>query len=799
MEELQEKYLSLIAKEKNVSKAEAEELIDVCIRMTALKLKIDYSEIYNSIYNVDFLTSCLSSSKACSELELEACRESCHCVEFEGKCYPKQFKDAAKINEDPDSYVERYTAGKPMPTDVLLKMVKLASYLYYNYDGGGLTDNAFDALEYHLNKRLKLRGRRYEKIGAPPIDKIRTTLPFPMASLNKVKPGSRELLDFLSLADVEDGLSWSLKLDGVSGLVVYSKGQISKIYTRGDGTIGGDVTYLTDFIEFPSLPKDSKTPNIVIRGEFILPKAIWNEKYAAPPGARHTTAYSNPRSFVSAKINSGHVSQGLSDIQFVAYEIVRMDSKEEAGEIPKISDCFEIMKNLGFKVVQHGLLKTPTVFDIVTLYKDVRLSILTEYNIDGLVLSLNTARKYGPVKLGAVNPKYSVAFKMRLEEQVRKTKVLNVEWRKTRYGKLFPVVIFESVYVDGVRLHKASGHNAAHIRDWSMGRGTIIKVVRSGDVIPMIVDVVVDEHIEPIMPDATVTGSWHWKGHDILLDNPDSDRTVQIKRIEHFFATIGVPRLREKTIEKLWDAGMKDIRAITNATPKDFIKIRGIGAKTSESHYKNIHEVMRNTRMDRYIPASTTFNLGIGRKLVKQLMRFHPSVLSEDTNTIKVMLTKKKIPGFAAKRIENVAENVPKFREFLLSLNKEDIEYAMKKDEERREKIKTGSFNPLIRGKTFVLTGFYGRFDLNLEDYIYDNLGNFSDTVTSSTSAIIAANVMDASKKMLEAQKLGVKVLSLEEFRKAYNVPSSKAEEDSDDEGGPGEDAKLGIVHEEDE
>lgn len=795
MEELQDKYLTQLAKEKKVTKAKAAELIDVCIRMTAFKHGLEYAEVYNTIYEVEFLTSCLRQK--CSELELEECRKSCQCVEFEGKCHPKYFEDAAKMNDDPDSYIERYSAGKPMGTDVLLKIVKLASYLYYNYDGGGLNDNTFDALEYHLNKRLKLRGRRYEKIGAPPIDKIRTNLPFPMASLNKVKPGSRELLDFLALAATSGGeLVWSLKLDGVSGLVVYETGKVVKIYTRGDGTIGGDVTYLKEFIKFPDLPNGTKTPRIVVRGEFILPKAVWLEKYAAPPGMRHSGNYSNPRSFVSAKINSGHVSQGLGDIQFIAYEIVRLDSKEESGDIPKPSECFEMLKVSGFRVVQNSLLNNPTVFDLVTLYKDIRSSALTEYHIDGIVLSLNVSRKYGPVNPGAVNPKHSVAFKMRLEEQVRKTKVLNVEWRKTRYGKLFPVVIFESVYVDGVRLHKASGHNAAHIRDWSMGKGTLIKVVRSGDVIPMIVDVVVDEHIEPIMPDQSI--GWHWKGHDIIMNDPDSDRTVQIKRIEHFFATIGVPRLREKTIEKLWDSGMKDIKAITNATPKDFIKIKGIGVKTSESHFKNIHEVMRNTRMDRYIPASTTFNLGIGRKLVKQLMRFHPSVLSEDTNTIKVMLTKKKIPGFAAKRIENVSENVPKFREFLLSLNKEDIEYAMKKDEERRERIKTGSFNALIRGKTFVLTGFYGRMDLNLEDYIYDNLGNFSDTVTSSTSAVIAANVMDSSKKMLEAQKLGVKVLSLEEFRKAYAVSGSHKGDEEDSEG-VGEEAKLGIVHDEED
>ena len=219
MEELQEKYLTQLAKEKGVTKAKAAELMDICIRMTAFKTGLEYAEVYNLVYELEYMTSCLRTK--CSELELEECRKSCQCVEFEGKCYPKYFEDAGKINDDPDSYIEKYPlgGGKSMPTDVLLKMVKLASYLYYNYDGGGLDDNAFDALEYHLNKRLKLRGRRYEKIGAPPIEKIRVNLPFPMASLNKVKPGSRELMDFLALPDATQGLSWSLKLDGVSGLV----------------------------------------------------------------------------------------------------------------------------------------------------------------------------------------------------------------------------------------------------------------------------------------------------------------------------------------------------------------------------------------------------------------------------------------------------------------------------------------------------------------------------------------------------------------------------------------------------
>lgn len=783
MEELSEKFISQVAKDKKVTKERATELIDLCMRLVSAQLGVNYSDVYNAIYSSDYLVSCVRTGKFCIDLSPEECEKSCQCVLFEKQCHPRYFEDAQIMNDDPDKYVEK------MPSDKLLKLVKLASYLYYNYDGGGLSDNTFDAFEYHLNKKLKVRGRRYEKIGAEPIEKIRTNLPYPMASLNKVKPGSRELSDFMG--DLLE-IVWSLKLDGVSGLVVYKNGEPSKLYTRGTGIIGGDVTYLLDFINFPVLKSHQ---NIVVRGEFILPKSTWLEKYAPAEGVKHTLGYSNARSFVSAKINSGHVTQGLSDIVFVAYEIVDIDSTIENNPIPKPTLSFELLTKLGFRVVQNGILNAPTMFDIISLYRDVRASPTTEYFIDGLVLSINEERKKVEGKV-VINPKHSVAFKMRLEDQVRTTKVLNVEWRKTRYGKLFPVVHFESIYVDGARIHKASGHNAAHIRDWSMGKGTVIKVVRSGDVIPAIVDVKVDNNILPLLPDATLTGPWHWKGRDIMLDNPDADRTVQIKRIEHFFVTIGVPRIREKTIEKLWDAGFREIKDYTHALPSDFSKVRGIGDKSAKSHIENIHKVMRTTRLDRFIPASTTLNIGIGRKLVKQLMRYHPTVLFEDSETIQRVLTKKKIPGFGTTRIQNVATNVPKFREFLFSINKEDIEYAIKHDEERRRKIRDGDFNPLIRGKTFVLTGFYGKVDLDFEDYIYDNLGNFSDTVTSSVSAVIAANLMDISKKMIDAHKLNVPVLSIQEFRKKFGIAKELAEDGDEEEG---DEKALGIVDDEDE
>lgn len=750
MEELEEIFISKIAKEKKITIPQATSLIERCIRLVSTRLGVPFSDVYAAIHNPERLGECLRGK--CDDFDLEKCQKSCECVVFEEKCYARYFEDREKMNEDPDSYVEG------MPTSKLADLVKLSSYLYYNYDGGGLTDNTFDALEYHLNKRLKTQGRRYEKIGAPVLEKMRVVLPYPMASLDKAKPGSSLLLEFLSSPSK---LVWTPKLDGVSGLLEYKNGVVSKIYTRGNGTIGGNVTYLKDFVVFPVI-KDPKFKNIVIRGEFVVNKRNWEEKY--------TGSYSNARSFISAKINSGHVSQGMTDIDFVPYEIV--DLGVPGAKVPKPSEVFRILDSQGFGVIQSGSLESPTVFEIMLLYKKMREA--SSYYIDGLVLSIDEPRE---VVTALKNPRHSIAFKMRLEEQVRKTKILNVEWNISRYGRLVPVASYESVYVEGARLHRASAFNAAHVRDWSLGKGTVIKVARSGDVIPTIVDVEVNEEIEPIFPPESL--GWHWKGVDIFLNDIEGNTIVQIKRMEHFFVTIGVPRLRIKTLEKFWANGFHDIKAITNGKSEDFI-IKGVGKKSADGFYKNIHETMRKTRIDRYIPASTTLELGIGRKLVKQVMRYYPTILEDDEETIKKMLTKKEIPGIGAKRISNISKNIPKFKEFLFSLNRKDVEYAIDQDRMAREKVRTGGYNPKIRGKTFVLTGFFGKIDYELEDYIYDNFGNFSSTVTSSTAAVVTANILDVTSKMLTAHSMGIKVLSIDEFVELYDIPRTKTKKTDD-------------------
>ena len=205
------------------------------------------------------------------------------------------------------------------------------------------------------------------------------------------------------------------------------------------------------------------------------------------------------------------------------------------------------------------------------------------------------------------------------------------------------------------------------------------------------------------------------------------------------------------------------------------MKIKGIGKKTAEQYYNDIRVIMSTTPPDRFVEAgSSNFQSGIGRVLLKQLFKEFPRILDYSENEIKEAFKKKKVPGFGAKRIENVATNIPLLRAYLDSFAKEDIKKSIDHYINKIENLKKNGYNPKIDGKTFVLTQMPFTTDYELEDYIYDNNGNFSSAVTSKTEAVISGNVESISKKMESASKLNIPVLYLQEFSFRYDVPLKK-------------------------
>jgi DNA ligase (NAD+) len=779
-EALDQKFLEHIAHQHKTTMMGASLLINKCIEQVCANKGLKYSDVYDIIFSAENIRKCVVINGNCSALEFEECEKSCACFYLQPYgCLPRKIQDADIINKNPDKYIME-KLGK---IEDLKKMVEIAAYLYYNYTGGGLTDNSFDALEYYLKKKEKVKGRLYEKVGAMPIEKIRVDLTYHMASLNKVKPESIECVNFLSRFSVVPGNTekdccWSLKLDGTSGQLTYNNGKLISIHTRGNGMVGGDVTYLKDFMKtIPLKIPFDQSGDVVIRGEFILPKLVWETRYVG--------SYSNARAFVSGKINGGFMVSAIQDIQFLAYKIMKNGN---AVTTPEPSRSFKILTYWGFLTPENGILKNPTVFDVIQLYTEKRKS--AQYFIDGLVLDEDIIGEpsiaYSHMSNMTVsNPVNTVAFKMQLQEQIRDTIVTDIQWNISRYGKLIPVVIFEAVYIDGARVTRASGHNARKIQDWNMGRGTKIKVARSGDVIPQIKDVDVDYHIPIVFPDEKAN-KYHWEKHDLILDDIEGNKFVHIKRIVYFFETIGVPRLREKTVEKFYNAGMTTPESITKASIKNMEAIKGIGKKSAQGFYDSIRDVMSKIPPDRFIEASTTFKAGIGRKLLKQLFRYVPNILNMNKEEIEKTLKKVKIPGFGPKRIENVALSIPSFKKYLDGFSVVDIDKSINYYMKKLEDMKKRGYNPLIENKKFVLTGFMGNVDYELEDFIYENMGDFSVNVTSDVSAVICGNLEKVSTKMSEAYGFKIPVLTIREFSDKFNVPLKRfeklGEKDEDEE-----------------
>ena len=807
IESVDEEFLKHIAQKHGLSLFEASLSIDKCIQMTAASLNISYATVYANIFPNPSTTSVgtvLSKSNthgngntkkdvddtvhdagsilvkegACDKMAIEECNKSSTCFFLEPYgCLSRILPDADKINEDPDKYI----LANLTKLEDLRRIVQIAAYLHYNFDGGGLTDNSFDALEWYLKKKEVIKGRAYEKIGALPVPKIRKRLSRWMPSLSKVKPGTRECTAFLSQfigsAFVKPvPCAWSLKLDGVSGQITYYNGKLVEINTRGDGITGGDVTYLADYI--PSIPKQIQSTAyevFVMRGEFVIARDTWEQKYKG--------TYTFPRSFVIAKVNAGYVSPGLQDIDFVAYEIVYESlvgdtDKGKSGLVPQPSQAFKILAVEGFIVVDNGLLYTPTVFEIMELYKKKRSE--ARYSIDGIILSTDKARKGIPELDPSItetrSPDHSVAFKMLLESQIRKTKILNIEWNITRNGRYFPRAVYEAVYIDGARYTHASGKSARYITNNSIGRGTQITIKRSGDVIPVMSDPILDAKIDTILPPTADEGGydWSWEKNDIVLDEIETNREVLIKRAIHFFETIGVARLGPKTIEKLHEAGMKTPESIVNASVADFIKIKGIAKKTAESYYFGIRKALSVVPPDRLIVASSVFKSGMGIKLLKLVFKEIPTLLDMDGDQIKAFFAKKKIAGFAAARIKLVSDGIPEFRKYLDGFAKEYIEQALVFYAKRIKHLNEKGRNPLIEGKYFVTTNFMGKQDCELEDYMFDHNGITTDSVSTKVSAVICGNIEKITEKMTAAAEIEIPVLTLQEFCERFNVPLKK-------------------------
>jgi DNA ligase (NAD+) len=613
------------------------------------------------------------------------------------------------LTENPITYL------KSLSQEKAVQLLKEASQQYYA-GTPVLTDDMFDILQdyvYKLDPSLK-------EIGAAPTER-KVKLPFWMGSLDKIRDDPKALDKWKKKYNGNTVISD--KLDGNSALYVGKK-----LYSRGDGIHGQDISHLLPFIKGIPLHLDD---TIAVRGELIISKADWLSKGLG----------ANARNAVAGVMHSKVPVKELAElIQFVAYEKLNPLCVPTKG--------LEQLKELGFNTVHTSTHASDT------LTMDYLSKILLErrkdspFDIDGIVVCEDALHPY----ISGENPRYAFAFKSLLTHTEAEVIVSSVEWNASKDGYLKPLLHFDPVVLSGAKIQKATGFNAKFITDHVIGPGSKIVIIRSGDVIPHVVRVVSPSASgEPSFP--KIKWVWNSTHVDIMLKDVDDDSSVVIKRLTYFATTLDIKGVGAGVVEKMYTHGITTIKQLLNVSVEDLVKMDGFKQKSATKVVEEIKASLAKATCATYMDASNLFGRSIGTKKLKVILSAIPAITSGYVPTLQEL---KDIDGIASITAVQFLEGLPEFFKFM-----KDAGLPCKSDDVKANNSAKKSLVDL----SVVFTGIR---DKELEAIIEARKGKIATAVTKKTTVVVAKDIKDDSSKIKTARELGIPVVDLETFKKNY-------------------------------
>ena len=613
--------------------------------------------------------------------------------------------------------------------------------LYYNTDSPELSDKLYDMLKDTLMKR--------DPEYVPPVgakirkNENRVKIPFYMGSADKITPSEHKELDRWFEKNPCDELVISEKLDGVSGTLMCKDGK-KKLFTRGDGEIGADISYLIQYIDtIPDITQD-----ITVRGELIIRKSVFDEKYyhnkaelgdykkTKSKGKGFGRTYRNARNMVSGLIGAKTVRQGLSDVEFVVYEIIGNET------MTRPSKQFKKLKKLGFTPAMYKKINKPKNMDEwVELHNQYKEE--SNYEIDGIVVQSNV--DYDRNTSG--NPSYMFAFKCASEDSIYETTVLDIEWSISSWGQIIPVAIIDPVELPGNTLKRVTVSNAGMMRDKMIGPGAIINVTRSKEVIPFIVSVS-EPCAEMKWPDV----EYEWDKNEVHLNvvdaSPETIALMRVRMFAKFFAKMGIKHVSRATVKKLYDHGFDTLLKIIGATKEDLMEQAEFKDKSATRISDNIKNGLKGVKAPQLLGASGVFGFGVGRKRIIALMTDMPDLLTAKKKGLKKRVLE--VEGFSDIMATKVVANIDYAVQFIDEISK----YVSFVTDTR--------VSDTMVGQKFVFSGFRSK---ELEQNIEDRGGKTVTSVSSKTSGIVVASKGGKSTgKVAKAESLGIPVYTKDEF-----------------------------------
>lgn len=645
-------------------------------------------------------------------------------------------------------------SGQPFDTNAAVEQVLIpASDVYYNAEGDDppLTDAQFDYIQRLVRSQDPLHSF-FTGVGAT-VRGGKIALPFQMGSLDQVEVGS--LKKWIADCGLKpaDHIVIMAKLDGSSGAALLSSmAELRIAYSRGNGIEGADITrHLNHTIRLKK--QELNTDTTAVRGENIIGKDTFTTKVQPNFTRSGGQKYLNPRNAVSGMMNASENDPAVYQyIDFVAYQII-------GGPASKLDKEDQLLKleDLGFKVPWYDVV---SIADTSEQYLAGLIETLRDtypYEIDGLVIEVNSADIRAKLEPDSLNPGYAMKYKVPSSDNQVETEVIEVEWNasKSSYGK--PRVIVKSAQLPGITWTYATGYNARWIVDNGIGPGAIVVGQRMGDVVPNIIRVV--KSVAPQMPEGPYR--WNDTNVDIILEGEGVLERVLTMQLTEAARSLDVDGLREGTAEKIVKRGGYEtfnemFMAISQWPRKWWLDIIG---ENGGKIYDDFHAKLSGVPLHVWLGSMPHFGRGVGKRKMKALCEGLGIKTLEEFNKI----TKDQIisvEGFKDKTAFKVLAGMDGHTELF-----DPISTIIGI---RQASAPTGA---RFAGQKVVITGFR---DASLEKLIESEGGEMQTTVSAKTTMVIAATISGNSGKLKKVHDLNasgkatIALMDLAMFRKTY-------------------------------
>lgn len=541
------------------------------------------------------------------------------------------------------------------------------------------------------------------------------------------------------------------KIDGLSVSLEYRDGVFVRGSTRGDGSVGEDITANLRTVRAIPLRLKTDLPFIEVRGEVYMPHSVFH-KLVEEQELNEEKPFKNPRNAAAGSLRQKNPKiTAKRKLDIFVFNVQQIDGHSLSNH----KQSLDYLKELGFKTIPFytEFKNIDGAIDELKRIADIRYTL--PFDIDGAVIKVNDFEKRRVLGSTAKFPKWAIAFKYPPEE--KETKLLSIEVNVGRTGVLTPTAVFSPVLIAGSTVSRATLHNEDFIKEKGICIGDTIIIRKAGDVIPEVVSV--KEHIPDAvpyrMPEICPSCGAKAVREDgeaaIRCNNPDCPAQL-LRMLIHFCSrdAMDIEGLGDALLNKLVEQNM--IKTAADIYSLDFGKIAEMdkmGKKSAENLKKAIEKSKEND-LSKLIFALGIRHVGAkAAKLLSDKFRDIDSIMNSSAEDIS------KIDGFGLVMAQSVVDfmSMPQSQKLIADLKAAGVNM----------KAEDTHIDNRFSGKTFVLTGTLTKYTRSEASRIIENYGGkAASSVSKKTDYVLAGEA--AGSKLAKATELGVKIINEDEF-----------------------------------